>query len=46
MNFGISTIMPWFDDFRVIGVLSDEIIDDDKHNIFHRNMKKLLGKEW
>ncbi len=41
------TDMPWFDEFQVIGgVLSAEISDDDKRNIFYRNIEKLLGKDW
>jgi len=38
------TDLPWFDEHFYIGaVLSADITDDDRHNIFHRNAQKLLG---
>ena len=39
--------LPWFDEFQVIGgVLSSKISDEDKRNIFYRNVEKLFGKNW
>ncbi|OPZ25045.1 MAG: Amidohydrolase [Lentisphaerae bacterium ADurb.BinA184] len=40
--FGVD--LPWFDPHQGIGaVLSAEISDDDRHNIFHRNARRLLA---
>lgn len=45
MLFG--TDLPWFDEFQAIGgVLSAQISDEDKRNIFYRNTENLFGKEW
>ncbi|MBN1809301.1 MAG: amidohydrolase family protein [Planctomycetes bacterium] len=38
------TDLPWFDERNYIGaLLSADISDEDRHNIFHRNAEKLLG---
>jgi len=38
------TDLPWFDERNYIGaILSADITDEDRHNIFHRNAEKLLG---
>lgn len=42
MLFG--TDLPWFDPHHGIGaILSADITDEDRHNIFHRNAEKLLA---
>jgi uncharacterized protein len=41
MLFG--TDLPWFDPHQAIGaLLSADISDEDRHNIYHRNAEKLL----
>ncbi len=41
------TDMPWFDEYQVAGgILSAKISDDEKRNIFYRNVEALLGKDW
>lgn len=38
------TDLPWFSEHQGIGaVLAADIIDEDRHNILHRNAEKLLG---
>ena len=38
------TDIPWFDPHHAIGaILSAEISDDVRHDIFHRNAERLLG---
>lgn len=41
------TDCPWFDEFQHVGgVLSADITDDDKRNIFYRNVERLFGRDW
>jgi len=40
------TDLPWFDQHHAVGaLLSADITDDDRHNIMHRNARKLLKLE-
>ena len=41
------TDMPWFDEYQAVGgVLAARISDEDRLNIFYKNVERLLGKEW
>jgi predicted TIM-barrel fold metal-dependent hydrolase len=39
--------MPWFDEYQAIGgVLAADITEEDKRNIFYRNVERIFGKDW
>ena len=41
------TDLPWFDEYQAVGgVLAARISDEDRLNIFYKNVERLLGKEW